>query len=67
MLSPLGMVKISYEVPGEALSIDLWFEPVAEAVADRSSLGLLGQIAVTPCLLEPFRNSPSPTEIRSCL
>jgi Domain of unknown function (DUF4351) len=29
-------------------------------------LGLLGRIAQTPCLIEPFRNQPSTDEIRSC-
>ena len=28
---------------------------------------MLGQFAATPCLLEPFRNQPSFTEVRDCL
>lgn len=65
LLSPFGQVEISREVPGEPRFVDVWFAPTqpTEAV----SLGLLGQMATIPCLLEPFRNPPAPTEIRQCL
>jgi hypothetical protein len=50
-----------------------FFEPSSNQVDSWSvsialqALGLLGRIAQTPCLLEPFRNQPSAFEIRSCL
>ncbi|HBY78154.1 MAG TPA: hypothetical protein DEG47_14385, partial [Cyanobacteria bacterium UBA11148] len=31
------------------------------------NLGLLSQLVSNPCLIEPFRNQPSKTEIRTCL
>lgn len=67
LLSPLGTVEISREVPGEARQIDLWFAPAPQPATDPQTLGLLGQIASTPCQIEPFRNQPSKTEIRNCL
>ncbi|MFP4119879.1 hypothetical protein [Coleofasciculus sp.] len=30
------------------------------------NLGLLGRMAATACLLEPFRNAPSPSEVLDC-
>ena len=67
LLEPLGTVEISREIPGETLQIDLIFQPSATPVQDSSALGLLAQLAATPCLLEPYRNCPSPAEIRNCM
>ncbi len=33
----------------------------------RELLGLLGKMAINPCLFEPFRNPVTATEIRTCL
>jgi hypothetical protein len=67
VLAPYGTVEISLEVTGESQFVDVFFEPsTSEAIAPQE-LGLLGRIAQTPCLLEPFRNQPSAFEIRSCL
>ena len=30
-------------------------------------MGLIASIATLPCLIEPFRNQPKPSEVRSCL
>jgi hypothetical protein len=66
-LSPLGEVRINEEIPGESRYVDIWFIPSNQAPADTlSELGILAQIAKTPCLLEPFRNQPTKWEIRSC-
>jgi hypothetical protein len=66
-LSPVGEVRISEEIPGEPRFVDIWFIPSNQAPADTlSELGILAQIAQTPCLLEPFRNQPTNWEIRSC-
>jgi hypothetical protein len=70
-LSPLGEVRINYEIPGEAKFVDIWFTPstspetTLEAV--EQDLGVLSRIAETPCLLEPYRKQPTDKEIRSCL
>jgi hypothetical protein len=67
VLSPFGDVKTSLEVSGEAQFVDVYFEPSPLLTIAAHELGLLGRIAQTPCLLEPFRNQPSSVEIRSCL
>lgn len=67
LLSPFGEVEISKEVPGEARQVDVWFSPAPQNTPKVQAIGLLGQMAVSPCLLEPFRNPPTPTEVRNCL
>jgi hypothetical protein len=66
-LSPYGTVEISREVLGEPLFVDVFFMPAAPATSIAQDLGLLGRIAQTPCLIEPFRNSPTLAEVRNCL
>jgi hypothetical protein len=63
VLAPFGMVETSYEVSGEPQLVDVYFVPTVQP----SELGLLGRMAQTPCLIEPFRNQPTTDEIRSCL
>ncbi|MBW4632951.1 MAG: hypothetical protein KME30_13940 [Iphinoe sp. HA4291-MV1] len=46
---------------------DILFSPTASPDADPQSLGLLGRIAASASLLEPFRNPPSKTEVRNCI
>lgn len=65
LLLPFGNVETSYEVAGGPQWVDVFFIPKAQSTMHE--LGLLGQIAQTPCLIEPFRNQPSIDEIRSCL
>jgi hypothetical protein len=67
VLAPYGTVEISLEVTGESQFVDVFFKPSSSPAIARQALGLLGRIAQTPCLLEPFRNQPSAFEIRSCL
>jgi hypothetical protein len=66
LLSPFGEVNISQEIPGEARQVDVFFVPDRQN-RDRQTLGILGQITAKPCLLEPFRHQPTPTDIRNCL
>ena len=55
------------KVPGEPKFIDAYFVPNnSESILDED-LGLLGQIVNTKCCLEPFRNAPTRTEIKTCL
>ncbi|KAM3092975.1 hypothetical protein ACKFKG_20650 [Phormidesmis sp. 146-35] len=65
-LVSLGEVYLNQEVPGESRFVDVRFVPFREPT-DREPVGLLGDIAATACLLEPFRNPPSATEVRNCL
>jgi hypothetical protein len=55
-LAPLGIVETSLEIPGESNFVDFYFVPATQPTVDPQTLGLLGQIAATPYLLEPFRN-----------
>jgi hypothetical protein len=69
LLSPLGEVETSQDVPAEVRQIDVRFTPTAVSVSPEfiQQLGLLGQIATHPALLEPYRNPPTVSEVRSCL
>jgi hypothetical protein len=64
---PPQEVKTSYEIPGEARYVDIWFIPSMQSGVNSQELGILARIAETPCLLEPFRKQPTDKEIRSCL
>ncbi|MCU0569069.1 MAG: flagellar assembly protein H [Oculatellaceae cyanobacterium Prado106] len=66
LLTPLGKVERSFEVPGEPKFIDLWFQP-ANAAPTTKNLTLMERITLTPCSFEPFRNPPTRQEIRRCL
>ncbi|XWK90659.1 MAG: hypothetical protein U7127_11580 [Phormidium sp.] len=67
LLTPLGEVIVSREVMAEVRQIDVWFSPVPEPKTNQESLGLLGKMASTACLIEPFRNPPNWSEVRRCL
>lgn len=68
LLTLLGDAQTSRDVPGEVGEIDVWFTPYpSERRGDAKVLGLLGQLASTPSIFEPFPNAVSPKEIRGCL
>lgn len=62
-LAPIGTVQRQYEIPGEAKFVDVWFVP-DPTVSQTEDLGLLGRMVQQPCLLEPYRNTPTRTDIR---
>lgn len=66
LLTPLGTIKKSEKVTSEVQEIDVWFSP-SSSQPSGLRLGLLEKMATSSCLLEPFRNPPSETDIRSCL
>jgi hypothetical protein len=66
-LKPIGTVERQYEVPGEAKHVDVWFIPHQNITEPIDDLGLLGQMAKTPCLIEPYHNPPTRDEIRTCI
>ena len=66
LLTPLGVIKKSEKISSEVQEIDVWFEP-SNSAPKGLPLGLLGKMATSSCLFEPFRNPPSETEIGSCL
>ena len=63
-LEPYGRVVTNLEVSDEPRYVDLYFEPTQDTSVD---LGLLGQMARIPCLIEPFRNPVDESSIQSCL
>jgi hypothetical protein len=63
-LEPFGRVQRQYEVPGEAKFVDILFVPEQTAESPPAELGILGRMAAGMCLLEPYRNTPSRTEVR---
>jgi hypothetical protein len=66
-LTPFGTVELNPEVLSESRFIDVRFIPTAPPNPIPDALGLLGKIATTACLLEPFRQAPSFVEVRNCL
>jgi hypothetical protein len=67
LLTPLGVVERSFEVPGEPKYVDVWFQPAMPPVNLSNPPTLLERIATTACLFEPFRNPPTRHEIRRCV
>jgi hypothetical protein len=67
LLKELGHTETSKTMASERREIDIFFTPNPEKVADASHLGLLGRLATTPAVFEPFSNPVKPREIRSCL
>ncbi|MDJ0559713.1 MAG: hypothetical protein PX638_11425 [Microcystis sp. M53599_WE4] len=65
LLTPLGTIRKSKKVKSEVQEIDVWFEPFSSPTPTELPLGLLGKMAATSCLFEPFRNPPTEVEIRS--
>lgn len=65
LLSPFGTVETSRDVASEVRQIDVLFIPTSPE-ADTSELGLLGRMAATPSVFEPFRNPIIGSDIRSC-
>ena len=66
VLKLLGTVKPGHTLYSEIRQIDVWFIPNNTPASNPQLLGLLGRIAATACVLEPFRNPPSAIAIRNC-
>jgi hypothetical protein len=62
-----GEVRTQVEISAETQAIDAWVQPAPGAAESLHALGLLGRLAERTCLVEPFHDPPSPTEIRDCL
>ena len=67
LLSPLGAVIPSRDVASEVREIDVFFTPSSAGSDYVENLGLLGKMATTAALFEPFRNPVTVSEVRSCL
>jgi hypothetical protein len=67
LLSPIGTVNVGRDVTSEVREIDVYFTP-SNAIPEYSeTLGLLGKMAHTTAIFEPFRNPANVSEICSCL
>jgi hypothetical protein len=58
-------VKTSLDVTAETQEIDVYFRPTSPKIPPE--LGLLGRLAQTPCLFEPYRNPVTIEGIIACL
>ncbi|MFB8798845.1 MAG: flagellar assembly protein H [Microcoleus sp.] len=67
LLSPLGEVETSKDVTAEVREIDIWFQPTSFEGEYIQSLGLLGKMAATAAIIEPFRNPVNAEGIFSCV
>jgi Domain of unknown function (DUF4351) len=67
LLETVGIPSKAVEVTSEVREIDLLFVPLPEKAAEREKLGLLGRIAATACLIEPYRNAPGNEDILNCI
>ncbi|NEO26348.1 MAG: hypothetical protein F6K03_05475, partial [Kamptonema sp. SIO4C4] len=54
-------------VPAEVREIDVWFNPSPTTSEDVTVLGLLGEVAQTTAIIEPYRNPATVDELRDCL
>lgn len=66
-LAPLGATVTHAEISPETQYADIKHEPDPARAAGRQRLGLLGQIASTPCLIEAYSDTPNGDEFRACL
>jgi hypothetical protein len=67
LLKPYGEVQAASQVAGEIREIDVLFTPFTTQTTNVQLLGLLGKLATTPAIFEPFRNPASTEEICDCL
>ncbi|HCA95217.1 MAG TPA: flagellar assembly protein H [Cyanobacteria bacterium UBA9226] len=70
LLGHMGTVNPAQEVASEVKQIDFYFTPSPEKpdyLEYKEKLGLLGKMATTPALFEPFRNGVTVDDIQSCM
>jgi hypothetical protein len=67
LLTPFGTVETSRDIGSEVRQVDVQFSPRSPNPTELSELGLLGKLATTAAIFEPFRNAVQPKEVRSCL
>jgi hypothetical protein len=66
LLSLLGEVETSRDVASETRQIDVKFVPAKPPPTNPQILGVLGKMAATASLYEPFRNQPTRSEVLDC-
>jgi hypothetical protein len=63
---PVAVLRVNLSERAAAKFVDVYFAPNPD-LPITPDLGLLGRILQTPCSLEPFRNPPTRTEVRTCI
>jgi hypothetical protein len=66
-LGPFGIAVAQDAINAETQYADLRYEPDPARQAERERLGLLGRLAASACILEPYSDAPSAEEFRACL
>ncbi|WP_427156809.1 DUF4351 domain-containing protein [Aliinostoc sp. HNIBRCY26] len=67
LLKPFGKVQAPSRVAAEVREIDVLFSPFTTQTANIETLGLLGKMATTSAIFEPFHNPATKEEITDCL
>ncbi|AFY48822.1 hypothetical protein Nos7524_3015 [Nostoc sp. PCC 7524] len=67
LLKPFGTVQAPSRVAAEVKEIDVLFTPIPTQTTNLNTLGILGRMATTPAIFEPFRNPASVDEISDCI
>ncbi|MCC3589794.1 flagellar assembly protein H [Microcoleus sp. PH2017_28_MFU_U_A] len=67
LLSPIGTVNVGRDVTSEVREIDVYFTPGTPIPEYSENLGLLGKMAGTTAIFEPFRNPVNVVEAISCI
>ena len=67
LLTPCGEVSSSKKVASEVKEIDVLFTPNPSLSANREVLGLLGRMAVSRGIFEPFHNPITRAEVWDCV
>jgi hypothetical protein len=66
LLSSLGTVQTSFKISSEVREVDIYFQPEPQQPS-QPALGLLGELARTSIILEPFRSAVKVHQIRFCM
>src|SRR5262249_19216799 len=66
-LSRAADAETEVEVMPGTQKIDVYSVPDPAREAQRTEMGLLGELAAEPALFEPFHNTPSLSHVRRCL
>ena len=67
LFRPFGKVEVDLKVASEVREIDFFFQPDRAFFDDLTPLGKLGQLGLTPAIIEPYRNPITINEVRKCL
>lgn len=67
LLKNYGTITANLNVKSEKGEIDIFFEPASKKSEELAILGLLGRMAQTTAIFEPFRNPVTANQIGDCL